>query len=351
MVYNVVKESSLINENTESTSLLEAMLYIAESEGKMFDSLISVDFVDAVNEADEEAAPEVKDDKKKKTLLDVIKGIANKIWELLKKVAGAIASAIETVISKLGELLKTNQGIVDKYRRYLQDAKNLEGFEGLSNFINPSAVQDNQFLEMKIDAVIELNISDYADFVNKTESNRTKTLETAKTNAEEYINGRNEALKEVFKEQEAKVKPSVTDMQAFMDILVMKKNLIDSLKLGKKQALKRLDDMRAAAKQAQAKSETKVKANSEEGIAKAWQQFYALISVASKFNVDATNVEIAAIKNMVKYARRAVLEVGNYAMNKANGKAPKTAEAKQEAADFRDLLGTKSDIYVESVLF
>lgn len=125
-------ESMDDSNNFTETSLLEVSQIITEHENKMFNTLIELDFVSAMNEAGEAKAEENKndapaDDKKEaKSEADDAKkkNILQKAKELLEKVWNAIKNAFLTFADKIRVLLNNDKKIVEKYVPALEKLSN-----------------------------------------------------------------------------------------------------------------------------------------------------------------------------------------------------------------------------------
>ena len=125
-------ESMDDSNNFTETSLLEVSQIITEHENKMFNTLIELDFVSAMNEAEEAKAEEKKDDapaddkKEAKSEADDAKkkNIFKKAKELLEKVWNAIKNAFLTFADKIRVLLNNDKKIVEKYVPALEKLSN-----------------------------------------------------------------------------------------------------------------------------------------------------------------------------------------------------------------------------------
>ena len=129
-------ESMDDSNNFTETSLLEVSQIITEHENKMFNTLIELDFVSAMNEA-EEAKAEKKDDApaddKKETKSEADdakkKNILQKAKELLEKVWEAIKNAFMTFLAKIRILLNNDKKIIDKYVPALKKVDDFSKYE------------------------------------------------------------------------------------------------------------------------------------------------------------------------------------------------------------------------------
>lgn len=359
MIYNTaVKKDTTVNES--APSLLEAMLYIAESEGKMFDSLINIDFMDALNEADlsdqeedyetgngaTQPDQDTMPEEKKNKFVEVIKQIASKIWELLTKVGGAIKKAFEAFFAKAGEVLGTTKGIISKYGKYVTDQANLEGFSGLNNF---PAIKDLEYVDKQLEQLSK--VTNYKDMVNaaadipdKDAEERKAIIDKINSDIENNLKITGEVTEDALKLQD-NVVPTASDMKEMIGFLDQSGSYIKGLKDAQKEALQAVEMARQSAKKQQDSVGSKIRAKADGDYVAAWKDYYGALATISKHIVKLINIDISLVRTEIKFDRRAVIEVGKYAFAKANGK-----EVNEESYAFAELLGCKSDAYVESVL-
>lgn len=380
MIYNTaVKATETVTEST--TSPLQFMLYLAESEGKMFDSLINIDFMDALNEADLSDQEEdyetgngatqpdqdtMPDEKKKKTFIEVIKQIASKIWELLKKAGEAIANAFKAVGAKIGEIVGTNKGLVAKYGKYVTDSKYIADFPGIENWPGAGADLD-KLIDLGLDSSEVMEKASLNECVNLVADLPEMNAEERKSTIEELNKRIADAQKELGKITEASnktgtFKPSVEDMKILLNVLENSSELIKGVKESEKIALQTVDMARQSAKKQESSIESKARAGMDNDYATAWKDYYSALGIICRGLHVATQHSLAMVKQSIKLSRRGVIEVGKFAYDKAraerksdakegkNANLPKEAQVNpQESAAFAQLLGLASDVYVESV--
>ena len=375
MIYNTaVIRKEAVNESS-STSLLQNMLYITESEGKMFDSLINIDFMDALNEADlseqEEdyetgnGATQPDQDTgdepaKKKKLWDIIKQIAKKIWDLLKKVGEAIANAFKSLGAKLGEIVGTNKGLVAKYGKYVTDQANLEGFPGLENFpVDPNFFKDWEEEEKQCKAIIN---SVAKELVNSVSNLTEESSESRKTILDDLANRIEAGKKSGGAAAEVEMKtgtftPNAAYMKNVIDQLDKSSERVKAINQMGKDALQLIDLARQSAKRQEGSVESKIRRQVDNDYAVAWKDYYSALAKISQFINWTCQTSVKLTKVSTKYARRAMIEVGKFAYDKANGKQKdlkgfnkeESKEKANESAAFAKVLGYVSDVYVESV--
>ena len=363
MIYNTaVKKDETVNESAQS--LLENMLYITESEGKMFDSLINIDFMDALNEADRPLSDQDEDsetgsgiapaldqdtmpEEKKKTLLDVIKKIGEKIVTLLTDAWEAVKRAFGALASKLGQILGTNKGLVDKYGKVVLDARNIADFEGVENFPQNIIKADDSANPRKY-----MNFTSYLDRVKtvaeKEADDRTALIDELKKQVETTSKDIDEQYKQFYAPVEGTYKPSVADMQKFLDILSGKKDLKATITASGKGSLDAIDAVRKDAKEKLSQVENKLRQKQDQNYAAAWKDFYTAAALLTKLVNITTQAHLRSVSTQVKAARKIVLAVGNFAIGVAKAGKP-SDDVKAENAAFREMLMYKSDVYVESV--
>ena len=358
MIYNTaVKATETVTEST--TSPLQFMLYLAEAEGKMFDSLINIDFMDALNEdlSDQEEDSETGSginpamdqdtmpEEKKKTLWEVIKKIGEKIVQILKDAWEAISGFFEKVSKNLGMLLKTNKGLVEKYGKIVTDPRNIADFEGLENFpqkILSKETRPSEFRNMdatidRIKSIPNVDASTRQEFLNDLKNEIKTSVENAEKDYEER-----------FAPVEGVFKPTVQDMQKFLDILGGKRDFAREIKEKAAATKKELDKLRTDANQQQSQVEAKIRKDATPDYAAAWKDYFNAISYAAKIVTRLRTVDLKSIGKEVGAARKAVLAVGNFAAAIAKVGKP-SDEVKEEGAAFREMLCFKSDVFVESV--
>lgn len=332
MIYNyaVNKYYEDGTSTNESSSLLETALYITESEGKMFDSLINIDFMDTLQEAESDFG-------KKKSIVEVVKNIAKKILELLQKVWNAIVNAFKTLIEKLSSMLSSTKSLADKYRSYVTDSKNLKGFEGLDDF--PKDLFGADAYEVPS---YQKFISIADNLPDKNVDARKSSLEQISKHIETALENHNKAFRKAF--ETGKFIPDAAFMKVCCDKANDgKKHFIDAINKQKEENLKGVDAARKGAKQQQAKADSAKAADPD--YAAAWRDYYTALSKIANYITSDAHIQINAVKLQFKAIRRAIVVVGKYAYAQAKG----TGKA-NESVEYAELLGYKSDAYVESVL-
>ena len=183
-------ESMDDSNNFTETSLLEVSQIITEHENKMFNTLIELDFVSAMNEHTEKKSGEAKaeeendapaDDKKEaKSEADDAKkkNIFKKAKELLEKVWEAIKNAIRTFFEKVQVLLTNDKKIVEKYipaLEKLSDADLAKYDKEFEYYDDPNGavpfINDNMFINVKKDNAEE-EIKKYSERCNKFKTDK-----------------------------------------------------------------------------------------------------------------------------------------------------------------------------------
>ena len=360
MIYNTAVKKETVNESAQS--LLENMLYITESEGKMFDSLIMIDFMDALNEADLDTQEDDSEtgsginpamdqdtmpEEKKKTIIDVIKKIGERILKLLTDAWEAVKKAFGALASKLGQILGTNKGLVAKYEKAVLDARNIVDFEGVENFPKNVIAADDAANPRKY-----MNFTSYIDRVkaitDKEASDRTALIDELKKQIETTSKDIDESYQKFYAPVEGVYKPTVEDMKKFLDILSGKKDLKAQISASGSESLKAIDTARKAAKEQLSQVENKLRQKQDQNYAAAWKDFYTASALLTKLVNITTQAHLRSVATQVKAARKIVIAVGNFALGIAKTGKP-SDDVKEEAAAFREMLMYKSDVYVESV--
>ena len=358
--------------STNESSLLSSMLYITEAEGKMFDSLINIDFMDAITEADEEAAADGGNDaeEKKQNVFSkigaVIKQICQRIWSILQTVGKAIGDAFKALGAKIGVLVGTNNGIVTKYGDYVKNQSNLEGFGGLQDY----PLNADKLFQLSTNQIEtnKKNIENIANYWNgRVAGLQDKSAEERKQVLEELDNKiNNKENNETAEAQTGTFQPTVQFMIQVGNFLRNSSKIFDGLKSAETNALKVIKDAKADAKKKESEIDSKVKSGAGNDYAAGWKDYYLALSKCCKIVSRECSSIVSSTKSSVKYARRAMIEVGKYAYDKAKGKSPKKAKGEgeanaaaapedtnattaEESMAFARILGLASDVYVESV--
>lgn len=345
MVYNTTK-ASVSNESFD-TSLLEGLIYLSETEGKMFDSVINADFIQAVKEAD---LSEQEDDYEtgsgatqpdNDTDEQVSKNIWQKIKDMLAKIKEAIVKAFDAIVEKIEKILNVdNKGIIDKYAQVLKNGQNIAGFEGLSNF---TYVKDFE----KAKAIVDIGkFKNVADHCTKILAG-TGDADDINKECEAIISAANEAVKENVVSTE-NFKPDPQFMNVAIGALeASRSSVIKNLKETKKEVLDYIDTVAKTAVE-QEKNATKDKNE----LAKKTNAYFNGIKSVSKAVLACTKISIDHAKLAFKAYRAAVMTVGAYAIKRSKGKAgePEADENINDAVEFRYMLREMSDMYVDGIL-
>lgn len=305
--------------------IMETCITLTENEGKMFDSLIRLDFTTAENlneaallEADgdtsaTEEAKKTNDQVSEKTKESILDKLA-KLWEAVKK---AITNAFNAVLNKLIEITHTDKKLVDMYDKVLSDAKNYEGFEGLAGFAMPKAsaeafkVVEDQVNKIQYDMFVAnqaVQDAANADAVAAAKAEYDKKLEEHAKILEQFPKvGFNEApadgAKYVFKAE---------DVQLIKAEVVGAKGYIQTTK----EALKRTQALidKCAAK---SKETLKAKKDDEFASLKA-KEVFAICSETSKLLSKVISGWVNTLVKMFGACRKAYIILGRYAKNHAN---------------------------------
>ena len=306
--------------NTEGASLLEAAVLINEHESKMFDTLINLDFVSAIREAEEKEAEKAGDAEKaeekkeegkaqeeatKKNIFAKIKELAEKVWDAIKK-------AVAAVIDKITILLNNDKKILSKYVPAIKKLtdEQLGKFDKEFEYANGAIDIDD----------IQKAIDDMT--LAKTEEDIKKVVDAFK----EKING-------IF--VTGKLSKDIVDKQ--IDYISTDKYFAGTLK-----------SLIDAAKVDAAKQKIAKKAeDADEDAAKVYETAVKIL----KNTKEIVSITISANKKALADARKILILAGRYALSlqgkKEDAKEEKKAEdVKAENEAFEYALCEASDLYV-----
>ena len=363
MVYNTVKNAvdEAAAENTSNASILESCLYITEYESKMFESLINIDFVQAVQEADLDTqeddsetgngatqdAPEANTTKKGKDaevgpnkwqqIKYTCSQIVKKIKELLAKIKDAVINTFKNATTKIQEILNGDKKLVEKYGSLVKEARNIEGFEGLDNFNVPQNFNNNYFDTKSI-----------TDLVNKAGDifGSTGLNEEIGKGCDQLLEDAQKNFNDSFK-QEEKFIPDVTFMTNAVALLTSgSKQITNSITETGKNLVQTIRAMEEMTK----KYEAEINKNGKESetYAAQWKDYSSAIAKICSTISKLTNISLNSTKATFKACRHAVFVVGKYASAKANKEANTNTS---ESVTLRYIIGEASDMYIEDVLY
>ena len=152
----------------EGTYLVESMIQQAEMENKLFESLLQVNFrkVQVLKEDHDVSSqkdPDEGEDVKTMTYSEgevdetVKKKWYEKLADLIKKVATAIANAIDSFFNKIASVVATNKQVFTKFDEALKKNGALNGFPGIENFAAPKLNNNDTCIEIikKYESMVE----------------------------------------------------------------------------------------------------------------------------------------------------------------------------------------------------
>lgn len=348
-VASVVAESTTSNEavNVNHCSLLEACISLHENDSKMFESLIELDFVSAVNEsvlleADEETAEVMKKDAEK---ADEAKktNIKEKIQQILDWVAEKIKELFQNISNKLISIFNNDEALIKKYADVLK-AENLKDFPGIKDFCIP---RGNLVDEDSI-ATIE-NVTKFAEkYIAEIEKAEGKeAVDEAFAKCKEEISKKAEEqtadIEKFMGEKKEEWKPEALDLTIMKRYLEGSKEAIKPVKEAANKTLSAINELkRNALKNVAGAAIDKVKG----GEVSVYKQkvIYDLASMVSKFYSKQFNQYINLKIKTLAAARKATIICGRYALKAVSG-AEETVATGESFVDF--IIGESSDSYIE----
>lgn len=272
--------------------LMESALYITECEGKLFDTLINLDFQQAVREAEE---PETDEAKEKNSKINDLKAkftsenIKAKLNEIVAKAKAMIKKAAETVINKILGFIKADSKIVKRYKEAIANV-NLDKFPGIKGFGMPKGYPSVDKLQQLHDSVI---ITD----------NSGKEEEVLK-DAEEYMK---EFIPEV--EEDWIWKPKTTnELNVAIDALSESSTIIKTLRSCK------LHDKLAIPANKIDKILFSKHGDADDRVKDAHAETIDIITAGCKLGVKLANIYLNGCIEIFKRYRKAVLTVGAFAI-------------------------------------
>lgn len=350
-----------------SGHILESCICIAEAEGKMFDSLININMVTSVMEADEtdkidthngendsstengssQNSAEVSSSKIQ-IIKESIKKIAIKAKELLDKLIAAIANAVQTAVEKIQNFFTTDSKVIAKYGELVKVQSNLDGFEGIDNFQIPK--QKTEKAPGNINTMIDDVVKDeevIAAAMNVEEANQLR--DEAVEKVDKYMEEFNNYYGDYFETIEHWV-PTAAFMTEAVDAMTIQGNVIkiakeimDSTK-DSKNLVNKLKTATQFDKLA-AKVSTKLTAEQKHIELDVCGAQYTVLSKAASALSKYTSIVISTKVAEFRAYRHAVLTVGKYAADKVAGKET----VSEESVCLRYIIGESSDMSVDEV--
>lgn len=375
---------------TKVESLIETCIGIRENDYKMFSTLLNLDFAEAsllteapnnpdaghedLSDDDIEEIRQNKrnneDVKKEKEEEDYEKKYGNmaasqqdaednevgpaeakkksiwkKIVDAIQTVINAIKGFFEKAITKIGEVIRRDKAITEKYKDAFTSEK-IAGFGGIEDFNKPTMTPEamQKAVEEKHSALIK-DIEAGIDKVAKADSK-----DSISSTSEEVLKNLEEAGKDLdkkFFEKVEKFVPDTTFMATALQSIGERTTIVKAIKAEKDKLDADLSNEKKKLSDDYKKLK-KGKDTAELQLAAAAASF----KMAQGFSRGALKLTNDYIKNTVKAFgayRKAVLIVGKYALGKKEEKKEANASYKFDLADFT--ISEASDLYVyESIL-